>query len=263
MAVIVIVEAVSAHEKVMHGALTTLRECVAIKEAHGGRDNILVAARSNLSFMAVFDGDLDTAQELSLRNLELTRELGHLRGIAFALAGLGLVRLKKGDTAGARPLFTEAREISRQIADPMCEVYFVRDLGRVAWLEGDRVEACGQYTAAVRLGHQTGHPLAVLSTLIDLIELLSTVEPARAARLLAAVETIRDRGNMPMTRHERTIRDETVDRLAVVLTAIELAALAAAGRAMSFDDVVAEATAVDPAAWVPPRQPSVGPGNRP
>jgi Tetratricopeptide repeat len=210
---------------------------------------LLGAARGNLAFIAVFEGDLDTAYELGQGNLELSRELGNLRGIAFALANLGLVHLKRGDTVAARPLFTEAREISQQIADPICEVYIVRDLGRVAWLEGDLIGAHREYMAALRLGHTVGHPLAVLTTLIDFVELLSTVEPARAARLLAAVEVLRDAGGMPLTRHEGDLRDATVERLRTVLSEADLAAAAAAGRVMSIDELVVEAFAVDPAAW--------------
>jgi diguanylate cyclase (GGDEF)-like protein len=231
-----------------------LSECVAMQEARGVHDVILAAARHNLSFIAVFDGDLDTAHELGLRNLELNRTLGNLRGYAFSLANLGLVRLERGDTAGARPLFTEARAVSRQIADPICESWIVRDLGRVARLDGDPVEAYHKYTEAIRLADGVGQRMAAVSGLIDLIDLLSTMEPARAARLLAAVEAIRDRDGLPMTKHERAIRDATVHRLATALSEPDLAAATAAGRTISLDDVVAEALAVDPAEWATSRR---------
>jgi tetratricopeptide (TPR) repeat protein len=240
-----------------------LRECVAIQEARGAHDAALAAARSNLAFIEIFDGDADIAYELSLRNVELNRAIGNFRVLAFSLANLGLCSLKRGDIAGARPLFTEALEISQRIADPICEAYITRDLGRVAWLEGDPVGAYAWYAAAIRLGHGVGKRLAALSGLIDFIELLSTVEPAQAARLLSAVETIRDRSSMPMTRHERAIRDETMHRVGTALTAPDLAAATAAGRAMSLDDVVAEALAVDPTVWASDRPPTTVPDDHP
>src|SRR5262249_8420307 len=50
-------------------------ECVAIQEGRGKRDGVLGAARGNLSTIALFEGDLDTARELLAGDIELSREL--------------------------------------------------------------------------------------------------------------------------------------------------------------------------------------------
>jgi len=230
----------------LDGARGCFTECVAIQQARGHHDSLLAAARGNLADIAAFDGDLDTAHELCLRTIELNRELGNLRGLAISLAILGNIHLQRGDPAAARPLLTEGMAISRQIGDPTVEGYFTRDFGRLARLEGDPVGAYRQFIAAIRLGHEVGERVVALTTFVDLIDLLSTTDPARAARMLAAAEAIRDHHGMPMTKRERTTRDTTLHRIRTTLTETQLAAALAAGHAMDLDALVADASAVDP-----------------
>ena len=227
-------------------AAAYFRECIEIQEARGQRDGALAAAIGNLSFMVRSDGELDTACRLLRENVALDRELGNLRSLALSLVTLGDVCVDQGDATGARPLLTEAVEISRQIGDMGSEAYARHILGRLARLEGDPVEAYRRYTTAIRQHHGFGDRYAVLYTLSSLVDLLSTVDPARAARMLGAVEAIRRQDGTPMTRHQLAVRDKTQCRIRGVLTDAELAAETAAGREMDLDALVADALDVDP-----------------
>ncbi|HEU4425303.1 MAG TPA: diguanylate cyclase [Pilimelia sp.] len=221
-------------------------ECIAILEACGTGDRILAGALANLAYISVMADELDDAYEPLSRCAELNREAGFLRGLALNLMGLGSLQVDRGDAAGARPLLTEALDLNRQVDDVFAEVYIIHALGRLARLEGDPIEAYRHFATAIKQSHQLGERTATFETFISLADLLSTVDPARAARMLSAVEAARDRHGMPMTKYELRIRDATLRRIRTALTEPDLAAALASGHAMSLDDAVADALAVDP-----------------
>jgi diguanylate cyclase (GGDEF)-like protein len=221
-------------------------ECVAIQEARGTDQPVLAGALGNLASTAVMAGDLDTAHELLLRSIALNRKAGFLRGLALNLLVLGSIHVDRGDAAGARPLLAEALDISQRVSDVFAEAYVIHSLGRLARLEGDPVGAYRHFAAAIRQSHQLGERSAAFETFASLVDLLSTVDPARAARILSAVEAARDRDGMPMPEAELRIRDGALRRIRAALTAPDLAAASASGHAMSLDDAVADALAVDP-----------------
>ncbi|MFS8102642.1 diguanylate cyclase [Lentzea alba] len=224
-------------------------ECVEIEQAHGKRANVLAAARGNLSIIARFEGDLHTARDLMRDNVAADRVAGNLRTLSLDLVGLGDVCVDLGDAAAARPLLTEAVETSRQIGDMGGEAYAFHILGRLTRLEGDPVEAYRLYTAAIRIHHGFGDRFAVLYTLSSLVDLLSTVDAASAARMLGAVGVIREQDGLPMTKHQRAVREGTLRRIRAVLTDAELDAAMADGAAMDLDALVAHAFEVDPAVF--------------
>ena len=60
---------------------------------------------------------------------------------------------------------------------------------------------------------------------------------------------IREQDGLPMTRHQRAVRDGTLHRIRAVLTDAELDAAMTAGAAMDLDALVTQAFEVDPAAF--------------
>ncbi len=224
-------------------------ECIAIKEAHGKRDGVLSAARGNLSTIALFEGDLDSARELLPHDIELSRELGNLRGLTLDLVALGDVHVDCGDAAAARPLLAEAVEITRQIGDICNEAYATHILGRLARLEGNPVEAYRRFVFAIRQHHGFGDRFAVLYTFSSLVDLLSTVDTPRAARMLGAVEAIREHDGTPMNKRQSVVREATLRRIRAVLTETEVTAAMATGRRMDLDALVAAALDVDPTSF--------------
>jgi len=224
-------------------------ECIAIKEAHGKNDYVLAGALGNLAFTSLMEDEPDNAHELLTRSIDLDRKLGNLGGVASSLVGLGDIQVDRGDAAGARPLLAEALDLSRQVGNVFLEAYVIHSLGRLARLDGDPVGAYHHFATAIRQSHQLGQRTAAFETLTSLVDLLSTVDPARAARILGAVEAARDRDGMPMSKDELRIRDGALRRIRTALTEADLAAASAAGHATSLDDAVADALAVDPTSF--------------
>jgi diguanylate cyclase (GGDEF)-like protein len=224
-------------------------ECIAIHQAHGGNDRVLGSALGNLAFLLVKEGELDKARDLLVASVELDRRIGSLRGLGISLVGLGSVEVDRGDAAAARPLLTEGLDLSRRIGDVFTEAYSTHVLGRLARLEGDPVTAYRHFSTAIGQSHRLGDRTATFETFTSLVDLLSTVEPARAARILGAVEVARDREGMPMAQYDLRIRDTTLRRIRTVLTESDLATALDAGRAMSLDEAVAAALEVDPASF--------------
>src|SRR5262249_12995907 len=152
----------------------------------------VAAARGNLIGIAMFLGDLDTAQQLATVNLDAEREIGNLRCVAMTLRTLGEIQMERGDAADAAPLINESLRICRQIGDVINEAFAVCNLGQVALLNGDPVEAYRQIADGIRLVYESGNRGLVANALNDLAGLLSTAEPVRAARLIGAADAIRE-----------------------------------------------------------------------
>jgi diguanylate cyclase (GGDEF)-like protein len=230
----------------LDAAIACFHECIAIQDRRGD-ERMVAVARGNLSEIALIQGDLDTARELVLRTVDYNRMTGDLRGLALNLGALGKICLLRGDAAGARRLLTESLEISRQIGDVFVEGCVAHDLGDLAQLEGDPVRAYQQFVIAIRLCREVGETGTVLGALAGIAELLAPADPVRAARLVGAIEAIRDRHGVPGLDTQQSRRRATLDRIRTVLTRAELSAAIAAGNAMQLDETVAEAIAVDPA----------------
>jgi tetratricopeptide (TPR) repeat protein len=221
-------------------------ECIALLQARGKDHVVLAGALSNLADMSIADGDLDEAHQLLTRSVEVERRLGDVGGLALSLSGLGNIQVDRGDPAGARPLLTEALDISRQVGDMVTEASVTHSLGRLARLDGNPVQAYHHFATAIQQSHQLGERDATLDTLTNLVDLLSTADPTRAARILSAVEAARDHHGIPMTKPELRLRDATLRRIRTALTETDLAAALASGQAASLDDAIADVLAIDP-----------------
>jgi hypothetical protein len=116
-------------------------------------------------------------------------------------------------------------------------------------LEGDPVGAYRHFCTAIEQSHRLGDRTATFETFTNLVTLLSTVDPARAARILGAVEVSREHDSMPMAQYDLRIREKILRRIRATLTEPELAAAIDAGRAMSLDEAVADVLAVDPTSF--------------
>ncbi|HEU4421863.1 MAG TPA: diguanylate cyclase [Pilimelia sp.] len=227
-------------------AIACFNECLAILERHGSNEHLVTAAHGNLSEIALIRGDLDTARRHVLLVVNRNRAKGNLRGLALNLALLGKISLRQGDGARARRLLTESWEIGRRIEDIFVAACTAHDLGELAQFEGDPVGAYQQFVTAIRLCREMGDTATMLNALAGIAELLTPADPARAARLVGAIEAIRDRHGVPGLDTQQTKRDATLDRISAVLTQTDLAAAIAAGNAMQLDDAVAEALAMPP-----------------
>ena len=81
----------------------------------------------NLGLIYRKRGDLDQAEKMHKRSLEIDKKLGRLEGMAIQYGNLGVVYEQRGDVAKAREYWTEALGLFQQIGMPP-EVVMVQGL---------------------------------------------------------------------------------------------------------------------------------------
>ena len=89
------------------------------------------AISGNLGLIYRTRGDLDNADNLHRKALEIEEKLGWLEDMASQYANLGLVYQMRGDLVTAQNLWTKARDLFEQIGMPQMMVERVQ-----SWLDG-------------------------------------------------------------------------------------------------------------------------------
>lgn len=108
-------------------------------------------ALTNLGLIAQFRKDLDRAEELMSRAVEIDRRLGNLEGLARDIGNLALVPEARGDLDRAESLFREAMEVARRIPGPRGEELVasnMSNLGDIARARGRPAEARAMWLQA-------------------------------------------------------------------------------------------------------------------
>jgi diguanylate cyclase (GGDEF)-like protein len=221
-----------------------LRECLSLQSEHDKPSQ--ASTYVNLTTIALRMGDLDAAEQTGRRGLELARQVGRQLICCVALTNLAEIAIERGDTRRARTLLAEALEIGRQIGDMSFEAYATHRLGLAEQHDGNLVESYRHIAAALRIHHEGGRRSGVMAALTDLSNLLARADPVRAARLGAAAEAYQERHALPMGPFDIERHDRAYALLRATLTEAELAEARTAGQTAPFDDIVAEALAVDP-----------------
>jgi ATP/maltotriose-dependent transcriptional regulator MalT len=156
---------------------------------------------------------------------------------------LGEIALIEGDAETARMHFQQTLELNRELSDPGGEAFALVGLSFVALTEGDPDEAAALLGSSLRLASNVGVRELIFSCLLGSADVASQRgEAARAARLLAAADALREGmaySPSPLEREQRA-------RIATVLG--DDAALVAAqseGRGLTLDDAVTYALSED------------------
>jgi predicted ATPase len=119
-----------------------------------GREEMLAWAEllNGAGNFAQQQGDLDEAEELHSKALELRRALGEVQLVAGSLNNLGLVSRRRGNGPRAERLFREAIEISRSVGNPFWEAMHYNNLGNVLRefaLDSDEARACQEASLTI------------------------------------------------------------------------------------------------------------------
>jgi predicted ATPase/class 3 adenylate cyclase len=187
-------------------------------------------------------GDYGRAAAEFTEGAELARAGGYTWVLAVAVGNLADVALEQGDYPRARAQFEESLGLFREVGDERKIVESLVGLGIVASREGRRDEA----EAFLR------EPLEYAEALVDKelaiwclgeLAVLAVAEgyAERAARLMGAIETLRDETGHAAQREERRKDEQTRSALASVLGEGRFAAALAIGREMTFEQTVAYA----------------------
>lgn len=196
-------------------------------------DEGLARALSLQGWWSLCKHDDETAKTLFEQSRSLSDEPDLIRG---RLAALALFEHRYAD---AKALFEENLEESRARDDAYATAVSLFDLGLVALAEGRLDDAAATFRDALKLQDRGGAGWGTSYCLEGLAAVAVETEPARAARLLAKAEALRDDLHHPLDRFEEGIHERTLKLVCERLD--EHARLSAwtAGKAMSMDEAIA------------------------
>jgi predicted ATPase/DNA-binding CsgD family transcriptional regulator len=250
-------ERLAARMKALHGAgwlahfqhdtaaaRAALEESLAI--AHELDDRRTVAwVLHVLGRVAYFDGDHVVARELAERSLAIAEDLGDRSLIGWALHLLGLAAHIAGDYRSADARYEQSLAIRQELGHRETIGVLYQLMGLSAHRQGEHAKALGLYREYLAIGRELGSIFHVGNSLAQFGALAATLgQPERAARLFGAAEFYHQTsGTRPIPLTVAVVSDgaelarETLgDRFAVAW---------AAGRALSSEQAIAEALAVE------------------
>jgi predicted ATPase/DNA-binding CsgD family transcriptional regulator len=187
-------------------------------------------------------GDPGAARPLLEESAKLFRVAGDRQLLAVAIDALGLVALQQGDYAGARTSFEEALALSvaRETGDKRLAADALGHLGTVALCRGEYHESLSCYQQSLALYREQGYKEGIVEDLAGVAEVASLLgQPEQAARLLGAVETLREASNIRLSPLRRAEYDRTVEGIRAQLDEATFAEAWKAGRVMPLEQAIA------------------------
>ena len=274
-------EAPTLRAKVLNGAGALahnsgdLRAAVAFFEEslalwrEAGEQQRMAGVLLNLGHTVADRGDFARAEALLRESLALYRALEYAWGEAITLHTLGWLRLRRGTPAEAVAPLEEAVAVFRKLRNHWGLSRALTALGDAALELGaaDRARALQAESLALAWGQ--GDRLTALLSLEGLARAAGTWDgaaaAARAARLYAAAETLREALGAPLPPPERAKHERYVAAVRARLDVDAFAAAWAAGRALSLDEAIALAqqSPTLPEAGAPSRPAGEGDGDAP
>lgn len=167
---------------------------------------------SNLGLLADHRGDYDRAIALYEESLALSRELEHLPGVGNALNNLGLVYRDIGDLPRAQALHEESLAVLRRIGDQRGTANALNNLGNIAFDAGDLPRAKALHRESLEIRRRLDDRPGIAMSLKNLATLSRDEGDLSEAALLY--------------RESLDIRAELSDQLGAIPTLGEVAALA-------------------------------------
>jgi predicted ATPase/DNA-binding SARP family transcriptional activator len=213
-------------------------ESLAVAEAAGDRWGV-ASAHGYLGFAAWLQRDFERATAGCSLALALSRELGDAEGIAWALISLGTIARYQGNADQAQALLSESRERAEGIGFREGIAWSLEQLGLLAIHRGDP-EAAALLRSSLEIHHQLRDRWRVCSVLVDLAALaLAENQPARAALLLAAAETMRAAIGTVIAPCERQLHDATMNAARAAVSDADFAAARQRGQLAQIEDILA------------------------
>jgi non-specific serine/threonine protein kinase len=206
-----------------------------------------------LGRVAYFDGDHASARALGEQSLAIAERLADPWLIGFGLHLLGLAAHIACDYATADEFYERSMAIRQAVGSREQIGVLYQLMGTSRQRQGDFAKARTLYLAYLAIGREFGSTFHV-NQVLGLLGSLAAVQgqPARAARLIGAAavfhETSRTRA-IPLT---EALFAEGIELARQALGEGAFAMAWAAGRAMSSDEAIAEALAVEIAPAAPP-----------
>jgi non-specific serine/threonine protein kinase len=100
-----------------------------------------------LGFLAQASGDHDVALSAFEEARQVSESVGADLELAYALLGLGLVRMRRGEPEQALEVLQASREVALQVDDPVAQSFIV-------WMLATALAAVGRSAEALALAHE-------------------------------------------------------------------------------------------------------------
>ncbi len=156
-----------------------------MQEERRGSAEVRARALNQSAWLAIWRDEYDLAHALSSESLAFYRELGDLRGMAWALFRLGDAAQDRSNYAQARALYEEALTLFRQVGDQEASATSLAAIAYGATSQGDFKKARALAEEALTLSRARGDKQGILYALVRLVRCLylSQTDPARACIL--------------------------------------------------------------------------------
>jgi predicted ATPase/DNA-binding SARP family transcriptional activator/DNA-binding CsgD family transcriptional regulator len=195
---------------------------------------------NNLAILAASRGEYQRAAEQAEESLTLNRRLGDRWGMGVALSNLGDFMFYLGDLDRATALQEQSLALKYEIGDALTIPQCLVRLGDAALERGDDEAACALFRETVERCRELGVIHEAACAMEGLAVVIARAgEATRAARLLAAVESVVLDDDSPPGHRSRSAR-----RVAIVRKLLDEATFEAAstqGEALSFEQAEEEA----------------------
>jgi non-specific serine/threonine protein kinase len=192
-------------------------------------------------------GDYDQAVSLYEESVALFRAIGNKWEVPGPLSGLGLAAAARGDYVRATALLEESLALSRDKGPRVGPTPLLR-LGRVVFRQGNYERAAALFKESLVLRKERGDKDGVAACLDALAGVAVTQgRPERAARLFGAADVLRETIHTVVPQAQREEYDRNMATLRARLDETALAAAWAAGRAMTLEQAIDDALALDEA----------------
>ena len=222
------------------GARALLEESLALARGLGDQHGVIFTL-SYLLPVVLRQGDVAAAQVLSAECLRVARALGDASLLAYGVRAQARLAEWVGDSATARSSWEEVLRLWRTTGENSNTIDTRIQLARLWLLEGDTARAEPLLRESLMLMRRDGWGQGQLGMALFHMGRIALAhnDAARAARLLGAAETERERHNLTPT---EAYREAIVPSMAAVRALLGDGAFTAAydeGRALSLDAAVA------------------------
>jgi predicted ATPase/DNA-binding CsgD family transcriptional regulator len=173
---------------ILHGHFSEGRTFLerALAGSQGVIASLHVKSLEAAMYLALNQGDFDSAKTLGEEGLALSRELGHTSGISSILSQLGFVFMVRGDLDAACSSSEEAVSLARAMGDKSLFANRLHELAFVRLERGEYARVCDMYEECLVIFRELGDKVGIAASLhqLALVLFLSLSDQERVHSLL-------------------------------------------------------------------------------
>jgi tetratricopeptide (TPR) repeat protein len=244
----------AARGRALHGHGILAREQGDLEQARSSLEESLKIQRrlqdktglanvlNSLGMLCQYQKDYDQASTYYEESLAYRQETGDRRGIAVSLNNLAIVDYVRRNVARAEALYGKSLELFQEVQDARGIAAAQINLGYIMLELEDAGRADGYFRQSLAVSRSLGQRTDITECLEGLAGVaLLRGEPARAARLISAAQTLRKEIGSAIADYLMPRYQWIVETIAAALDPATLERERKLGQALSWDDAVDDA----------------------